>query len=77
MKSITKSRDWGIFGLNYDNDADGFLCLGLPGAVEARRVIQVYADRCPDTKIVFGGYSQGAMLVHNASQRRKVRQAPC
>lgn len=33
------------------------------------------ASRCPNTKIVVSGYSQGAQLVHNAAQRTSAANA--
>jgi cutinase len=33
------------------------------------------ATRCPNTKIVLSGYSQGAQLVHNAAQRTSAANA--
>lgn len=33
------------------------------------------AKRCPNTKIVVSGYSQGAQLVHTATQRLTAAQA--
>ncbi|KAF2423509.1 alpha/beta-hydrolase, partial [Tothia fuscella] len=36
------------------------------GAKEMVTVVQTVMKKCPDTKIVLGGYSQGAMQVHQA-----------
>jgi cutinase len=32
-------------------------------------LINTAASKCPSTKIVIGGYSQGAQLVHNAASK--------
>ncbi|KAF5027787.1 hypothetical protein F66182_118 [Fusarium sp. NRRL 66182] len=32
------------------------------------QLVQQAQQKCPDTKVVMSGYSQGAMLVHNAAK---------
>lgn len=40
--------------------------LGGSGGPEMADLAQQALSACPDTKLVLGGYSQGAMVVHNA-----------
>lgn len=45
----------------------GYLLAGSAiGAESLRTMLQTTAKRCPNTKIVVGGYSQGAQVVHRA-----------
>ncbi|KAF2686178.1 carbohydrate esterase family 5 protein [Lentithecium fluviatile CBS 122367] len=59
-----------IQGVNYSASVLGFLQGGDPaGSTTTYNLINDVAARCPSTKIVLSGYSQGAQLVHNAAQR--------
>jgi hypothetical protein len=58
---------WTAEAIDYDADADGDNCLGLPGGAYAAQVLESVAAGCPDTKIVMAGYSQGCAVTHNAS----------
>ncbi|MCV7350824.1 cutinase family protein [Mycobacterium parmense] len=54
-------RSVGVYGVNYPANKD-FLA-ATNGANDASNQIQQMADNCPDTKLVLGGYSQGAAVV--------------
>ncbi|KAL6705915.1 hypothetical protein ACN47E_006194 [Coniothyrium glycines] len=59
-----------VQGVNYPADVFGFLAGGsAEGATTMFNLIGQTATRCPSTKIVVSGYSQGAQLVHTATQR--------
>lgn len=51
----------GAYGVNYPASKD-FLA-ATNGANDASTHLQQMADNCPDTKLVLGGYSQGAAVV--------------
>jgi cutinase len=54
-------RNVAAYGVNYPAD-DDFLA-ATDGANDASAHIQQLADHCPDTKVVLGGYSQGAAVI--------------
>jgi cutinase len=59
-----------IQGVTYPANVIGFLAGGdAAGATTMFNLINQAASRCPSTKIVVSGYSQGAQLVHTATQR--------
>lgn len=59
-----------IQGVTYPANVFGFLAGGdAAGATTMFNLINQAATRCPSTKIVVSGYSQGAQLVHTATQR--------
>ncbi|KAF2846959.1 carbohydrate esterase family 5 protein [Plenodomus tracheiphilus IPT5] len=59
-----------IQGVTYPANVVGFLAGGdAAGATTMFNLINQAASRCPSTKIVVSGYSQGAQLVHTATQR--------
>jgi len=65
-----------IQGVNYPADVLGFLAGGnAAGATTMFNLINTAASKCPSTKIVVSGYSQGAQLVHTATQRLSTAQA--
>ena len=55
-------RSVGVAAVNYPASYD-FLQSAPAGADDASAQIQATAARCPDTRIVVGGYSQGAAVV--------------
>ncbi|CAG5170287.1 uncharacterized protein ALTATR162_LOCUS7157 [Alternaria atra] len=65
-----------IQGVNYPANVFGFLAGGdAAGATTMFNLINQAATRCPSTRIVVSGYSQGAQLVHTATQRLSAAQA--
>ncbi|CAO2658131.1 Nn.00g073910.m01.CDS01 [Neocucurbitaria sp. VM-36] len=59
-----------IQGVTYPANVLGFLAGGdAEGATTMFNLINTAASKCPSTKIVVSGYSQGAQLVHTATQR--------
>jgi len=56
---------WTTHGVAYDPDIPGDFCLGLPGGMVAKDVINQAVQKCPQSKIYLSGYSQGAMVVRN------------
>ena len=68
LKSGLASKSgWTVTGVTYDPSIDGDDCLGLPGGVAGTKLLESTVASCPDTKIIFSGYSQGAMVAHNVS----------
>ncbi|KAF3039712.1 hypothetical protein E8E12_004579 [Didymella heteroderae] len=65
-----------IQGVTYSASVAGFLQGGDPtGSTTMTNLISTTATRCPNTKIVLAGYSQGAQLVHNAAVRTSAANA--
>jgi cutinase len=65
-----------IQGVTYPANVVGFLAGGdAAGATTMFNLINQAASRCPSTKIVVSGYSQGAQLVHTATQRLSAANA--
>jgi hypothetical protein len=60
---------WSRHGVQYDADIPGDYCLGLPGGLVARDIINQAAQKCPNSKLFVSGYSQGAMVIRNGLAR--------
>jgi len=56
---------WDVEGVSYSADIAGDNCIGLPGGVKCMAQINKIAEKCPQTKMVVSGYSQGAMVARN------------
>ncbi|KAF2642944.1 cutinase-domain-containing protein [Massarina eburnea CBS 473.64] len=64
-----------IQGVDYPADAAGNANLGASGGPALASSIKAAQSQCPETKIVVSGYSQGAMVVHNAFSAQGVSSA--
>jgi cutinase len=65
-----------IQGVDYPANVIGFLAGGdAAGATTMFNLINRAVTQCPATKIVVSGYSQGAQLVHTATQRLSAANA--
>lgn len=61
LRPMVKGKSIGTYAVKYPATWD-FLKVAT-GANDASKRIQSTVDKCPDTKIVLGGYSQGAAVV--------------
>ena len=61
LRGLVGGRSLGVYAVNYPASYD-FLAVA-DGANDASGHIQWVANNCPNTKIVLGGYSQGAAVV--------------
>jgi cutinase len=61
LKSNVKGRSVGVYAVNYPA-SDDFL-KATAGADDASAHVQQTVATCPNTKIVLGGYSQGAAVI--------------
>lgn len=43
--------------------------MGAEGGPQMAQLVQQALKQCSNTKVVLGGYSQGAMVVHNAASK--------
>jgi hypothetical protein len=69
IKTAIQSKggaNWAVVGVNYNANSDGNYCVGLPGGMVAKDILESAAAKCPSSKIFLSGYSQGAMVVRNA-----------
>jgi cutinase len=58
-----------VQGVDYSATLQGYFQGGDPaGSKKMKELIEEAASKCPETKIVIGGYSQGAQLTHNAAK---------
>ncbi|KAJ6438782.1 carbohydrate esterase family 5 [Purpureocillium lavendulum] len=66
-KLQASGRSLGVQGFAYPASVDGYLT-GSPGnGQKFANAIRSVATKCPKTKLVLGGYSQGGMVVHDAA----------
>lgn len=61
LRDLVGGRSMGVYAVNYPASYD-FLAVA-DGANDASGHIQWLANNCPNSKIVLGGYSQGAAVV--------------
>jgi cutinase len=62
LRSKVPGRSVGVYAVNYPA-TDDFARSELAGADDARAHIQSTVANCPNTKMVLGGYSQGAAVI--------------
>ncbi|CAN9240378.1 unnamed protein product [Alternaria sp. RS040] len=55
-----------VQGVDYAASAAGNANLGGDGGQKMADLVKQAKSQCPDTKVIVSGYSQGAMVVHNA-----------
>lgn len=61
LRSRVPNRTFGVYAVNYPASYD-FLA-AADGANDASAYIQNVVNTCPDTRLVLGGYSQGAAII--------------
>jgi len=61
LRSQVGSRSVGVYAVNYPASTD--FATGVDGIRDATAHIQSMATTCPKTKMVLGGYSQGAAVM--------------
>jgi cutinase len=61
LRPLVKGKSVAVYAVNYPATRD-FL-RAADGANDASNFVQNIANTCPDTKIVLGGYSQGAAVI--------------
>ncbi|KAJ5711178.1 Cutinase [Penicillium malachiteum] len=57
-----------VQGVNYDASVEGDTTLGEDGGSDMVTLVKQAIKQCPDSKVVLAGYSEGAMVVHNAAE---------
>ncbi|PVI00685.1 carbohydrate esterase family 5 protein, partial [Periconia macrospinosa] len=55
-----------VQGVDYPASAAGNVNMGAAGGPAMAESVKAARSKCPNSKIVLSGYSQGAMVVHNA-----------
>jgi len=61
LRGMVGNRSMGVYAVNYPASYD-FLA-AADGANDASAHVQYVINNCPNTKVVLGGYSQGAAIV--------------
>ncbi|CAG8228271.1 unnamed protein product [Penicillium olsonii] len=73
LKSLTGNKVT-VQGVTYPASVGGNAELGAAGGPAMAKLVKQALSQCPNTKVVVGGYSQGAMVVHNAAQKLSAGQ---
>jgi cutinase len=67
LTSQVRGRSIGVYAINYPA-TDSFASSSFAGAGDARAHIENMAANCPATRMVLGGYSQGAGVIDLATE---------
>jgi cutinase len=62
LRSQAPGRSVGVYAVNYPA-TDSFVSSSLAGAGDVRAHVESMAANCPNTRMVLGGYSQGAGVI--------------
>ncbi|HEX2285532.1 MAG TPA: cutinase family protein [Mycobacterium sp.] len=62
LRGQAQGRSVGVYAVNYPA-TDDFAPSASAGAVDANAHVRSTAANCPNTRIVLGGYSQGALVI--------------
>ncbi|RAL13904.1 carbohydrate esterase family 5 protein [Aspergillus homomorphus CBS 101889] len=73
LQSLTGNKVT-VQGVDYPADWAGNMALGTAGGSKMATLVKQALSECPNTKVVLGGYSQGAMVVHNAASQLSAGQ---
>lgn len=69
IRKIHGAENIAVQGVAYDADVKGYLLGGdAEGSERFLNLTNQASVKCPDTRIVLGGYSQGAQVMHNAAE---------
>ena len=63
LRSQVGRRSVGVYAVNYPATEDFSKFFASVGANDARAHVQTVAATCPNTRMVLGGYSQGAIVI--------------
>lgn len=78
---LMTDKNWSVIGIGprdgYDASLAGIYCIGMPGGMACKDILEKKVAECPDSKFVASGYSQGAMVaricVAYASEEAKAK----
>jgi cutinase len=68
LRSKVSGRSVGVYAVNYPA-TDDFVRSSLAGAGDARAHVQSVVGSCPKTRMVLGGYSQGAAVIDMTTEQ--------
>jgi cutinase len=68
LRSKVPGRSVGVYAVNYPA-TDDFVRSSLAGAGDARAHVQSVVGSCPKTRMVLGGYSQGAAVIDMTTEQ--------